>query len=84
MAMEIEKLVKEIKALSPEQKFELARRLEEEAVFNDDQSWYWTAEWQEAEKEADEDFASNRVHHFENVDEAIKFLHQQADKVDGD
>jgi len=83
MAANLDRLVEEIKSLSPAEKSELARRLDEEAVFND-QSWYWTPEWQAAEKEADEDFSSGRVHRFENVDEAIKFLHQQAEKADGD
>ena len=76
MALEIEKIIKEIKALTPKQKLELARRLDEEAVL-DDQSWYWTPEWQAAEKEADEDIAAGKIHHFDNVDDAIKFLHEQ-------
>ena len=76
MAANIERLIKEIKSLSPTEKIELARRLDEEAIFND-QSWYWTSEWQAAEKEADEDIAAGRVHQFNNVNEAIKFLHKQ-------
>jgi len=83
MAANIERLIKEIKSLSPTEKIELARRLNEEAIFND-QSWYWTSEWQVAEKEADEDIAAGRVHQFNNVNEAIKFLHKQAELTNGD
>jgi len=76
MVANLDRLVLEIKSLSPAEKSELARRLDEEAVF-DDQSWYWTPEWQAAEKEADEDFAAGRVHRYYNVDVSIKFLHEQ-------
>lgn len=83
MAANIDRLIEEIKALSRAEKFELARRLDEEAVF-EDQSWYWTTEWQTAEKEADEDIATGRVHRFDNVEDAIKFLHQQAEESNGE
>lgn len=80
MATNIDRLIEEIKSLSQAEKFELVRRLNEEAVF-DDQSWYWTPEWQAAEKEADEDIAAGRVQRFDNIDDAIKFLHQQIEKA---
>jgi hypothetical protein len=79
--MAIEKLLNEIKALSPEQKFELARRLEEKAVLDEDQSWYWTPEWQAAEKEADKDITAGRVHQYDNVDDLIKSLHEQCNRT---
>jgi len=79
MSANIDRLIEEIKSLSQAEKFELARRLDEEAVF-DDQSWYWTPEWQAAEKEADEDIAAGRVQSFDNIDDAINFLHQQVEK----
>lgn len=82
MAANLDRLVEEIKNLSPAEKSELARRLDEEAVF-DDQSWYWTPQWQAAEKEADEDIADGRVHRYNNVDEAIKFLKEQRDPPSG-
>ncbi|MHB8917579.1 MAG: hypothetical protein ACYC4H_06115 [Desulfocucumaceae bacterium] len=82
MAANIDRLVEEIKALTPEQKNELARKLDEEAVFNG-QRWYWTPEWQVAEKEADKDIAAGRVHHFDKVDDAIKFLHHQRHRPSG-
>jgi len=78
MASNIERLIKEIKSLSPTEKTELARRLNEEAIMSD-QSWYWTREWQAAEKEADEDIFAGRIHRFKNVNNAINFLHEQAE-----
>ncbi|UAK18093.1 AbrB/MazE/SpoVT family DNA-binding domain-containing protein [Sporolactobacillus terrae] len=39
-----------------------------------DQIWFWTREWQEAEKEVDSDIESGRVHSFTDVKDAIKFL----------
>jgi len=83
MAANIERLLKEIRSLSPTEKIELAQRLNEEAIFND-QSWYWTPEWQAAEKEADEDISAGRISRFKNVNNAIKFLHEQADQANGD
>lgn len=83
MAANLDRLIEEIKSLSTAEKFELASGLDEEAIF-DDQSWYWTPEWQATEKEADDDFAAGRVHRSENVNDALKLLHQQADKADGD
>ena len=42
-----------------------------------DQAWYWTKEWQEMEREADEDIASGRVSPiFDSADEAIAYLHR--------
>lgn len=80
MAANIDRLIEAIKGLSQAEKFELARRLDKEAIF-DNQSWYWTPEWQAAEKEADEDIAAGRVLRFDNVDEAIEYLHQEVEKT---
>lgn len=38
------------------------------------QSWFWTKEWQDAEKEAEEDIRSGRVKRFKNAQELIKDL----------
>jgi len=38
------------------------------------QAYYWTPEWQAAEREADEDIAAGRVYGFDNVDDAINHL----------
>lgn len=40
-----------------------------------DQAWFWTKEWQEKEREADEDIRAGRVSGpFKNVDELLKHL----------
>lgn len=84
MATDIERLISEIKTLTPEQKSELARRLDEESIFDDDQTWYWSPEWQAAEKEVDKDIKAGGVKRFTDVDRAIKFLHEQVEKPDGE
>lgn len=75
VATNIERLIETIKSLSAAEKFELARRLEETGVLDDNQSWYWTPQWQAAEKEADEDIATGRVYHYDNVDDLMRSLH---------
>ena len=43
-----------------------------------DQAWYWTKEWQEMEREADEDIAAGRVSRvFESVDEFVRDLRSE-------
>ena len=44
------------------------------------QAWFWTKEWQEAERQADEDIAAGRVKEFDDVEELIKDLNQDRDK----
>lgn len=39
-----------------------------------EQSWFWTKEWQEAEKEAEADIKIGRVKKFKNVEELIEDL----------
>lgn len=39
-----------------------------------EQSWFWTKEWQDAEKEAEEDIESGKVKKFKNVQELIADL----------
>lgn len=40
-----------------------------------DQTWFWTKEWQEKEKEAEEDIRKGRVHGpFESAKDLLKFL----------
>jgi hypothetical protein len=77
VAADFESLIEQIKSLPREQKFQLVKRLEQDGFF-DDQSWYWTPEWQAAEKEADDDIATGRVHRFGNVEDAVGFLHREA------
>jgi antitoxin MazE len=38
------------------------------------QSYFWTKEWQEAEREADRDIKAGRIKVFQSVDELIKDL----------
>lgn len=40
-----------------------------------DEAFFYTPEWQAAEREADEDIQAGRVYHFDSVEEAIDFLH---------
>ncbi len=39
-----------------------------------EQAWFWSKEWQEAEREAEEDIKAGRVKKFKNVEELIKDL----------
>lgn len=38
------------------------------------QEWFWTPEWQAAEREAEADIESGRVYDFDSVDEALAAL----------
>lgn len=40
------------------------------------QAYFWTKEWQEAEKEVDEDFKAGCFKTFENVEDFLKDLHK--------
>lgn len=42
-----------------------------------DQAWYWTKDWQVAEREAEDDIKNNRVHSFKDVEDAISFLRDE-------
>jgi phosphoglycolate phosphatase-like HAD superfamily hydrolase len=39
-----------------------------------EQSWFWTAEWQEAEKEAHADIKAGKTKVFPDVDELLEEL----------
>lgn len=39
------------------------------------QAWFWTEEWQKAEKEAQDDIDHGRVKEFDNVEDLIAHLH---------
>jgi len=41
---------------------------------NKRQAYYWSPEWQAAEREADEDIAAGRVQSFDNVEDTIAHL----------
>lgn len=42
-------------------------------------AWFWSREWQEAEREAEADIQSGRVHEFADAEDATAFLHLRAD-----
>jgi len=42
-----------------------------------EQAWFWTKEWREKEKEADEDFKNGRFKEFNGLDDLLKDLHGQ-------
>ncbi|MBU1626099.1 AbrB/MazE/SpoVT family DNA-binding domain-containing protein [bacterium] len=45
-------------------------------LIDKDQAWFWTKEWQEGEREADEDMKAGRVKAFDNVEDLIEELDQ--------
>lgn len=46
-----------------------------------EQSWFWSKEWQEKEREAEDDIKTGRVSEtFENADKLIKHLRNQKDE----
>ncbi|MBI5034943.1 MAG: AbrB/MazE/SpoVT family DNA-binding domain-containing protein [Chloroflexi bacterium] len=46
-------------------------------IIDKDQAYYWSAEWQAAEREADIDILAGRVKKFDTVDELVKELHSR-------
>jgi antitoxin MazE len=51
-------------------------RLVPQKLIPRDQAWYWTKEWQEMEREADEDIAAGRVSGpFESAEDLLRHLH---------
>jgi len=56
--------------------------LKAKKLIDKDQVWFWTKRWQEGEREAEEDIRAGRLHHFDNVEDAIAFLHERARKKD--
>lgn len=40
------------------------------------QAYFWTSEWQAAERKADEDITAGRIRQFEDVKDAIVHLHR--------
>ncbi|MFH1563769.1 MAG: AbrB/MazE/SpoVT family DNA-binding domain-containing protein [Nitrospirota bacterium] len=49
-------------------------RLIPQNFISNDQSWFWTPEWQAKEREADEAIARGEVKEFDNVEDLLKDL----------
>jgi AbrB family looped-hinge helix DNA binding protein len=48
-------------------------------VIDPEQAWFWSERWQKMEREAQEDLEKGRFHDFDNVEDAIEFLHEYTD-----
>jgi AbrB family looped-hinge helix DNA binding protein len=46
------------------------------AIVDREDAWFWSKEWQEKEREADEDIKAGRVKRFKNVEALIKDLNR--------
>lgn len=44
-----------------------------------DQAWFWTPEWQQMEREADEAIADGRVYRFDSTEEMMVWMRSVAD-----
>jgi antitoxin MazE len=42
-----------------------------------DQAWFWTPEWQEKEREADDDLGSGRYEDFDRLEEVFRNLRRE-------
>lgn len=51
--------------------------LRPQKLIDRNQSWYWTPEWQAAEREASDDIAAGRFDDFATMDDMISDLQQQ-------
>lgn len=49
-------------------------RLEKVRLISDDQAWFWTQEWQQMEKEADEDIKKGKIKTFKSIEDLIADL----------
>jgi hypothetical protein len=49
-----------------------------------EQAWFWTREWQEKEREADDDRAAGRVMTYENDAELLAALDERTKPLDAD
>jgi len=50
---------------------------------DDTQDWFWSEEWQAAEREAEADIMGGHVHEFQSADEAIRFLRRYCGEDSG-
>jgi hypothetical protein len=55
----------------------------EERIDNE-QAWFWTPEWQQREREADEDLAAGRVTRYEGDEQFLAALDEHTKPLDAD
>ena len=48
-------------------------------IIDPEQAWFWSERWQKATKESMDDFENGNFVEFEDMDKAIKYLHDYAD-----
>ena len=65
--------------LSPEESAALADVLT--AILEDDQSWYWSEEWQAGERAAEKDLAAGRGQVFDTMEDFLQDLGLDLDQV---
>ena len=53
---------------------------DQDAEHDPDQAWYWTPEWQEAEREAEEEIKSGQVDKYETGEDFLKTLQDIIDE----
>ena len=71
----------------PEQAVDGAAILLEEITdgrIDSEQAWFWTREWQEREREADEDLAAGRATRFESDEDFLAALDERTKPLDAD
>ena len=60
--------------LKPGDYVEVTRKNRSIVITPSEDVWFWSKEWQEKEREADEDIKAGRVKRFKNVEDLIKDL----------
>lgn len=71
----------------PEQAVDGAAILLEEITdgrIDPEQAWFWTREWQEKEREADEDLAAERSTRYESDEDFLAALDERTKPLDAD
>jgi hypothetical protein len=49
-----------------------------------EQAWFWTREWQQREREADEDLSAGRVTRYESDEQLLAALDERTKPLDAD
>ena len=55
----------------------LADYLRETLAVAEDQTWFWSEEWQNGEREAEADIAAGRVKTFDSMEDLLAYLEHQ-------